>query len=103
MLIESNVRDIVTDESNVTSHVCLPVVPNAQLGVLREPLGEGQTVPEAGEYWYRHSPPGVAKHLRNVSSLPQTESLLVRAPPEDWGSEGLQSCPVMQDEMNVIT
>ena len=49
MLIESNVRDVVTDESNVTSHVCLPVVPNAQLGVLREPLGECKTVTEAGE------------------------------------------------------
>ena len=102
-LRQGDVRDVATDESNIMTDVCLPVVSNSHLGVLREPLGEGQTVPEAGEYWYRHSPPGVAKHLRNVSSLPQTESLLVRAPPEDWGSEGLQSCPVMQDEMNVIT
>ena len=83
--------------------VCLPVISNSQLWVLREPLRESQTVPEAGEYRYRHSPPGVAKHLRNISPLPQTEPILVRTPPEYWRSEGLQSSPVVEDEVYVIT
>ena len=45
------VRDtVVTDEGKVMTGV-LPVLRHSELWVLCEPLGEGQTVPEAGEDW----------------------------------------------------
>ena len=80
---QGNVWDVVTDEGNVMTEVFLPVGPKTELGVLCEPLWKGQTVPEAGEDWKDHLPPGVSEHLRNVSSLAQAEAFLVRASPED--------------------
>ena len=100
---EGNVRDIVTDEGNAMTEVSLPVRPQPELWVLREPLRKGQTVPKAGEDWEDHPPPGVSEDLRNVSSLAQTEAVFVRATPEDRGSEGLQGCSVEKDEVDVIT
>ena len=85
------------------TEVSLPVGTDPELGVLCEPLWEGQSVPEAGEDRQGHPPPGVSEHLGNVSSLAQTESFLVRAPPEDRGSEGLQGCSVEEHEVDVIT
>ena len=100
---EGNVWDVVTDEGNVMTEVFLPVGTDPELGVLCEPLWEGQSVPKAGEDRQGHPPPGVSEHLGNVSSLAQTESFLVRAPPEDRGSEGLQGCSVEEHEVDVIT
>ena len=85
------------------TEVFLPVGTNPELGVLCEPLGVGQAITEAGEDWEDHLPPGVSEDLRNVASLPQAEAVLVRAPPEDRGSEGLQGCSVEKDEVDVIT
>ena len=65
------------------TEVFLPVGTSPELGVLSEPLREGQSVTKAGEDWEDHLPPGVSEHLRDVSSLAQAESVLVRAPPED--------------------
>ena len=100
---EGNVWDIVTDEGNAMTEVSLPVRPQPELWVLREPLRKGQTVPEAGEDWEDHPPPGVSEDLRNVPSLAQTEPFLVRAAPEDRCSEGLQGSSVEEDEVDVIT
>ena len=80
---QGNVWDVVTDEGNVMTQVVLPVGTKPELGVLREPLGVGQAITEAGEDWEDHLPPGVSEDLRNVASLPQAEAVLVRAPPED--------------------
>ena len=80
---QGNVWDVVTDEGNVMTEVFLPVGTNPELGILCEPLGEGQSITEAGEDWQDHLPPGVSENLRNVASLSQAEAVLVRAPPED--------------------
>ena len=80
---QGNVWDVVTDEGNVMTEVFLPVGTQPELGVLREPLGESQPVTKAGEDREDNLPPGVSEHLGNVSSLAQTEPVLVRAPPED--------------------
>ena len=85
------------------TEVFLPVGTQPELGVLCKPLRIGQSVPKAGEDWQDHPPPGVSEDLRNVSSLAQTEPFLVRAPPEDRCSEGLQGSSVEEHEVDVIT
>ena len=85
------------------TEVFLPVGTSPELGVLSEPLGEGESVTKAGEDREDHLPPRVSEHLGDVSSLAQAESVLVRAPPEDRGSEGLQGCSVLKYEVDVIT
>ena len=81
----------------------LPVRTNPELGVFSEPLRVGQSITKAGEDWEGHLPPGVSEDLGDVSLLAQAESILVRAPPEDRGSEGLQGCSVLKYEVDVIT